>query len=65
MKWKWETCVKVLTTAAEGTIRTQRNDDNDDWFDEECREITRRKNQAYLIMQQGRRMEPQWRNTES
>jgi len=23
---------------------------NDDWFDEEYREATRRKNQAYLIM---------------
>lgn len=34
----------------------QRVNTKNDWFDEECEEATREKNQAYLTMQQGRRI---------
>lgn len=34
----------------------QRVDTKNGWFDEECEEATREKNQAYLTMQQGRRI---------
>lgn len=47
---KWDTCAKTLITAAERTIDIQWRNINDDWFDEECREATRRKNEAYLIV---------------
>lgn len=41
---KWGTCARILTTAAKETIGIQRGSNKGDWFDEECRETTRRKN---------------------
>lgn len=52
MEQRWEACSKILTETAEEMLGTQRDGASDDWFDEECREATRRKNQAYLDMQQ-------------
>lgn len=45
----WSRCTETLRIAAEKILRAKR--DNKDWFDEECRKATRKKNQAYLVMQ--------------
>lgn len=37
---KWEVCAKTLKTAAKRVLGTQQNNNNKDWFNEECREAT-------------------------
>lgn len=53
---KWEAIVGALTNTVEEALRMQRVDTKNDSFDEECEKATREKNQAYLAMQQGRRI---------
>lgn len=53
---KWEAIIGALTKTVEEALGMQRVDTKNDSFDEECEKATREKNQAYLAMQQGRRI---------
>lgn len=53
---KWEAIVGALIKTAEEVLGMQRVDTKNDWFDKEFEKTTREKNQAYLTMQQGRRI---------
>lgn len=45
---KWSACTETLRTAAENILGTKHNNSKD-WFDEECREAIRKKNQEYFM----------------
>lgn len=44
---KWSACTETLRTAAENILGKKHNNSKD-WFDEECKEATRRKKSSLL-----------------
>ncbi|XP_039297987.1 uncharacterized protein LOC120354665 [Nilaparvata lugens] len=49
---RWNKCSEAITDAAQRVLGDQRKEVKKIWFDEACREATRKKNEAYKALQQ-------------
>lgn len=47
---KWTTCQQIIAKAAGELIKEEGRRQRNDWFGEECKEVTQRKNGAYKEM---------------
>jgi hypothetical protein len=47
---QWSICVKIIKEAAEAVMGMQGPPQRNDWFDDECAEVTSLKNKAYKNM---------------
>uniref|UniRef100_A0A6P7G883 Uncharacterized protein LOC114336972 n=1 Tax=Diabrotica virgifera virgifera TaxID=50390 RepID=A0A6P7G883_DIAVI len=56
---QWEMCKNNIKDAANNILGPEKSPSRNDWFDAECEDITRRKNDAYKQMQQRKTREKQ------